>query len=563
MSPKRVREALKKARRQPSFQAVVIKKNLSQDEVALIEMEKIEMPGVDVDVAIQRTSIHKEVGAHVLGYISSISPKELKRLNRTRRRYRKGDSVGKFGLEQQWEKLLRGQDGVEYLEVDALGRKKKDVGKDAKGLLGDLASRSVVPGKNFILTIDQDLQIAAAKAFGEEKTGAVVALDPSNGEILSMLSWPSYNNTEFSIGIREKYWAELNNNKDKPLLDKTIQNHYSPGSTFKIISAIAGLEEGLITGQTTIIAGGTFRFGGRPYHEWKQGGFGKTNVVKALTRSVDVFFWKLATRIDIDTLGKYARMFGLGKRTGVELPQEITGLVPSRAWKLKATETEWYKGETLSVIIGQGALNVTPIQLANMISAVANGGTLYKPRLVKYVESSEGEIIKSTKPEIIGVAKFKESTMKLIRKGLEGVLNFERNGTAKWAAIPGIKAAGKSGTTQVIRISADKIYRKCKEMEKKFRHHGLFVAYAPADNPKIAVAAVAEHSCSGSGGAAPIAMAVIKAYLSKIMPEKYGPEILKKAQTQFWKKRAAERKKRAKKIEAEAEAEAVATEAAG
>lgn len=540
---KEIWETLKKARRQPSFQPVLIKKNLSEDEVALIEMEKIDLPGIDVDVGIQRTNVYDNISAHVLGYISMISPKELPRLNRRGRRYSKDDSIGKAGLEQQWEDVLRGVDGISYLEVDALGRKKREVGQDSQSLLSDLANRKPIPGKNFVLTIDQDLQNAAAKAFGEEKTGAVVAIDPNNGEILAMLSWPAFKTTDFSIGVEPTYLQELFNNEDKPLLDKTIKEHYGPGSTFKIISAIAGLEEGLIDPNAKIQCGGSFRFGRRNYHDWKRSGFGPTDVVKSLTRSVDVYYYKLAVRMDIDTLAAYAKRLGLGQKTNVRLPGEISGIVPSREWKQKVKGEKWQKGETLSVIIGQSFLTATPIQLANMIAAIANGGTLYRPRIVKQIETPDGQILETTQSEIIAENKFKESTLKYVRQGLRNVLSHEANGTAKWASIPGIDAAGKTGTTQVIRFTKETLHSDCKDQEKRFRHHGLFVAYAPFKNPKIAVAVVAEHSCSGSGGAAPIAMQVIKAYLAKIDPDKYGEKALAEARREFWRKRAAKQRK--------------------
>ncbi len=537
ISSKAIWKALNKAWRQPSFQPVLIKKNLSEDEVALVEMEKIDLRGVDVDVGIQRTNVFGEISAHILGYISKISPKELPKLNQRGRRYAKDDSVGKAGLEQQWEDDLRGVDGVSYLEVDALGLKKREVGQNSQSLLSDLTNRKPVPGKNFVLTIDQDLQNAAAKAFAEEKkTGAIVAIDPNNGEVLAMISWPSFKTTDFSIGVEPTYLHSLFKNENKPLLDKTIKEHYGPGSTFKIISAIAALEEGVIEPYTKVQCGGSFRFGRRNYHDWKRSGFGSTDVVKSLAQSVDVYYYKLAVKMDIDTLAAYAKRLGLGQKTNVRLPGEISGIVPNRDWKLRVKKEKWQKGETLSVIIGQSFLTATPIQLANMIAAIANGGILYRPRIVKQIETPNGEILETTQPEIISENKFQESTLRYIREGLKNAFSHKANGTAKKASIPGIDAAGKTGTTQVVRFTKETLHRDCKKQEKRFRHHGLFVAYAPLQNPKIAVAVVAEHSCSGSVGAAPIAMQVIKTYLGKIDPDKYGePALAKARKKKFWK----------------------------
>ena len=538
ISSKSIHEILYKTRRQPSFQPVVIKKNLSMNEVALIEMDKLDMPGVDVNVGIQRTNVNDLIGAHLLGYIAEIDADELPKVNKNgKTTYSQGDAIGKSGLEQQWEQTLRGQNGIEYFEVDAYGRKKSTARKSSSNVLGEITPKAAEPGKNLVLTIDEDLQIAAAEAFEKDKkTGAVVAIDPSNGEILTMLSWPSFSNTDFSVGVSPEYWKELMNNESKPLRDKTIIDHYSPGSTFKIISALAGLEEGLINANTVVSGPGVFYFGGRPFHDWKKEGHGSTDVVKSLYRSVDVFYYKLATRMDIDALASYANQLGLGQRTGVRLPGEIPGLVPTTEWKKRVLGTEWYPGETLSVIIGQGSLTSTPIQLANMMSTIANGGTLYRPRLIKYIEAQDGSILERMEPEVIHETKFKPENLALVRKGIENVVA-NPQGTAHAQFIPGIRMAAKTGTAQVIRFSSDTVYKNCNNLPRKYRHHGLYVAYAPVDNPKIAIAVVAEHSCSGSSGAAPIATAIIKKYLAKLDPEKYSPEALKLASQKYYKQK--------------------------
>lgn len=540
MKPTAIQDTLAKAKRQPSFQPVVVKKNLSMDEVSLIEMEKLSLPGVEVDTGIRRTNVNGLIGSHLLGYIAEIDADELPRVNKNAgdRQYQQGDSIGKSGLEQQWENTLRGIDGVEYIEVDAFGRKKAHTDRNGAEVVGEIPPKPAIPGKNIVLTIDEDLQKTAAESFSKDgKTGAVVALDPKNGEVLAMLSWPSFDSTEFSVGIRPEYWRELTTNEDKPLRDKSILDHYSPGSTFKIVSSLAGLEEGLITPTTVVNAGGSFMFGGRAFHDWKKEGHGPTDVVKSLYRSVDVFYYKLATHMDIDVLARYARNLGLGARTGVALPGEVPGLVPDSAWKKRVTGADWYPGETLSVIIGQGSLTATPIQLANMIATVANGGTIYRPRLMKYLENQDGSIQEKSEPEVIHQAKFSEENLKTVRKGLQMVLEHDQ-GTAHAHFIPGIEAAGKTGTAQVIRFTADTVYKDCNHLERKYRNNGLFVAYAPVDDPKIAVAVVAEHSCHGTA-AAPIAMAVIKKYLQKLDPQKYSDEALKEAKAAYWKHKAA------------------------
>lgn len=541
MSPKAINDILFKARKQPTFQAVVVKKNLSMDEVSLIEMEKNSMFGVEVATGIRRTNVNGLIASHLLGYISEIDADELPRVNKNAKRpYQQGDSIGKSGLEQQWENVLRGEDGVEYVEVDAFGRKKSNNDRNqGANVVGEIPPKPAIPGKNIVLTVDEDLEKAAAEQFiKNDRTGAVVALDPNNGEVLAMLSWPGFDSTEFSVGIRPEYYRSLLMNEDKPLRDKTIIDHYSPGSTFKIVSALAGLEEGLINGQTIVSGGGSFKFGGRLFHDWKKEGHGPTDVVKSLYRSVDVFYYRLGSRMDIDVLARYARNLGLGQKTGIRLPGEIAGIVPDAAWKKRNFGTEWFPGETLSVIIGQGSLMATPLQLANMISTIANGGTIFRPRLVRSIESQDGSMLEKTDSEVIRQVNFNPENLKLVRKGIQYVLEHE-NGTAHGSFIPGINAAGKTGTAQVIGFSADSVYKDCKHLERRFRHHGLFVAYAPVEDPKIAVAVVAEHSCSGSGAAAPIAMAIIKKYLSEIEPDKYSDEALEEAKKDYWKKRTA------------------------
>ena len=541
---KTIQDALFKARRQPSFQPVIVKKNLSMDEVALIEMERNSMFGVEVVTGIRRTNVNGVIGSHLLGYISEIDAEELPRINKTADRpYSPGEALGKSGLEKQWENTLRGVDGTEYVEVDAFGRKKVQSERTNGNVVSEIPPKPAVPGKNIVLTVDEDLQKTAAEIFEKENlTGAVVAIDPSNGEVLSMLSWPSFDSTEFSVEIKADYWRALSTNEDKPLRDKTIQDHYSPGSTFKIVSAIAGLEEGLINENTVTNFGGSFQFGGRAFHDWKKEGHGPTDVIRALYRSVDTFFYKLATRMDIDVLARYCRALGLGQRTGIALPGEVPGLVPDQAWKMKATKSEWYPGETLSVIIGQGQLNTTPIQLANMIAGVANGGTIYRPRLLKYVEAQDGSILEKSEPEILHQTKWSEKNLDLVKKGLRAVLQRD-DGTAHAFWTPGIDAGGKTGSAQVVRYTDATLFKgNCQSQPRRFRLHGLFVGVAPLDDPKIAVAVVAEHSCGGTNGAAPIAMALIKKYLQKMDPEKYGDEALKNAKAEYWKEKMTGRK---------------------
>lgn len=523
MPKKEILATLEKARGQPAFMPVKIKTDLSRDEVAAIESWKIEMPGVEVRQEIKRTNVYGDVASHLLGYIGEVNATELPSLSKFGGRYKLGDNIGKFGLEQRLEDILRGIDGEELKEVDALGRIKLEKRKGR--VLGSIQDKPAIPGKNLILTIDQDLQLAATRAFAD-KIGSVVALDPRNGQILAMLSRPSFDPTEFSRGISSSLWTSLLNNPNRPLRDKTIQDHYSPGSTFKIVTAIAGLEEGAIDEKTTFHCGGNMRVGNRTYHCWSKHGHGNVNVVSAITYSCDVFFYKVALKLkSVDDIAKWATKLGLGAKTGINLAREVPGLIPTEEWKMKRFRQPWNAGETLSVAIGQSFVLTTALQLANLYSALGNGSTLYKPYLVKEIESYESQILKEFRPEVLSKVELSPRTLELVRQGLWGVVNIP-GGTAFAHRLPGMDFVGKTGTVQTMRMSSDKLYGKCETWAFRERHHGMFVGFAPLNNPTIAVAVVAEHACHGSSGAAPIAKEVIKTYLQKYYPDLYGEKAL-------------------------------------
>jgi len=522
MSEDQIFQGLEKAKGRPSFFPVKIKTDLTRDEVAAVETWRINMPGVQVSEEIKRTNIYGDIAAHLLGYIGEVNQTELPRVNKdaTKNPYKLGDNIGKFGLEQRMEDSLRGIDGEKLVEVDALGRTKIDKG-GGRVIQGGLPEKPPIPGKNLILTIDQDLQTAATEAFGE-KSGSVVAIDPRSGEILAMLSRPSFDPTQFSRGIPSNLWKQLLANENKPLRDKTIQDHYPPGSTFKIVTAVAGLEEGVIDENTRFNCSGSIRLGNRLYHCHLKRGHGDVNVVSAITQSCDIFFYRVAQRLkSVDDIAKWARHMGMGRRTGINLAREVDGLIPTEEWKMKRFNQPWNGGETLSVAIGQSYVLTTALQLANLYASVGNGGTLFKPYIVREVESNDGQILEEFKPLMLDNAKIKSSTRDLIMQGLWGVVNAP-GGTASSQRLPGMDFVGKTGTVQVMRMAADKIYQKCETLKYRERHHGVFAGFAPAKDPVIAVAVIAEHACSGSRGAAPIARAVVKKYMEKYYPDLYG-----------------------------------------
>lgn len=518
-----IERKLSRARSQPAFMPVVIKDSLTRDEVAELETWKIDMPGVQVEMAISRTNLDGDMGSNLYGYIGKVAQPELPILNQhSSRKYTLDDTVGKSGLEKEFEEYLRGIDGSQLVEVDALGRSIQSA-QGNRRVLGKSQEEPFVPGKNLLLSIDQDLQKAAVKGFGE-KTGGLIAIDPRNGEVLAMVSRPSFDPADFSRGIDADIWAKLIADENHPLRDKTIQDHFSPGSTFKAITAIAALEEGVINKDTTFNCGGYITVGNRKVHCWKQGGHGNVNVVSALTKSCDVFFYRVAQKLkSVDDIAKYAMHLGLGKRTGIEVGREVPGLIPTEAWKQRRFNVPWIAGETLYVAIGQSFVLTTAIQLANAYASIVNGGTLYKPHVIKQIQSEDGKAIKEILPQVLDKTKLQPETVELVTEGLWGVVN-SPGGSAYSQRIPGMEFAGKTGTVQLVTQRADKMYGKgvCESMRYNQRHHGVFVGYAPIKDPTIVVAVLAEHACSGSQGAAPVAREVIKTYLQKYYPDLYG-----------------------------------------
>lgn len=523
MTPDLIEKVIKKKSYQAKYIPIIIKKNVSQKEVAIIETENEDLPGVSINTFISRDYLDKEIGAHALGYISEISQTQLpKYRKRDGIDYKLGDFIGQFGIEEQVDKTIRGENGFEYVEVDALGRKKKYINQD--DLFEGISNKNPQPGKNIKLTIDRDLQNIAYEHLNG-KSGSLTAIDISSGEILAMISTPSFDPSQFSRGLTQKYWSSLINNEENPLRDRNIQEHFSPGSTFKPITAIAALEEGLITKDTKLQCHGVMKFKGRPYRSWKKGNKLQVDVMDSLKNSCNIFYYKIATELDIDILAKYAGMFGFGERTGIKLPREVSGLIPTREWKLKRNGVPWQEGETLSCAIGQSYVLSSTLQLANAYATIASRGKRFRPFIVKETLDQNLNTLKKTKPILLDEVKLKDSTWDLVQEGLYRVVN-SPGGTAFWRRGLGNQMAGKTGTSQVIRAkSAEQLYSKCSEMDYKYRHHGVFVAFAPYDNPKIAVAALVEHGCGGSSAAAPIVEKVVSKYMEKYLPnlkEKYA-----------------------------------------
>lgn len=503
-------QAQLEAARTSNLTQVRVKGDLAWDEMALVETFQPEMPGALIQVQPKREYRQKGRACHVLGYLGEITEKQLK--SNSFPNYKMGDALGKCGIEAAWEKYLRGQRGYRRIEVDAYGRE-----------LGQLDRQFPTPGGNIVLTLDSRLQQEAEDCLFD-KAGAIVALDPRSGKILAMVSSPIYSPEAFERGLSPYEWQTLSKRKDHPLENRVIKGQYPPGSTFKIVMATAALEEKVITPTTTFDCSGTMPFGEHEFHCWRKGGHGTVNLHRALMESCDIFFYQVGRRLGIERIAKWGKLFGLGAPTGLLLDREMSGLVASPSWKLARFHKPWQEGDTLSVAIGQGYNLATPLQMAQVTAAIANGGRLYEPQLVEKVESPAGEVIYQPGPALKSQMNISPSTLAQVRKGLSGVVNEDR-GTGRGALIPGLEVAGKTGTAQVVTLEKEK---RDKEKRGKtsyhYENHAWFVAFAPVEDPEIAVAVIVEHGGGGGAVAAPLARRIIAAYF----PEKVKQEIERK-----------------------------------
>jgi penicillin-binding protein 2 len=475
---------------------IKLEKNVSMEKVALVETNALNLPGIYIDVSPVRLYLDGEMLAPVIGYTGEISREDIEKSND---QYAYGDVLGKHGLEKFFDTYIRGHRGAELVEVNVHGKEIKNLGKI-----------DPVSGYNMVLTIDSDLQKAAWQAL-EGRAGSAVVLDTRNGEVLAMVSSPSFDPNLFNSGISNDQWNELQNNPFAPLSNKAISGQYPPGSTYKLIVAAAALEEGIITPETKVLCKGSFTLGNRTYRCWNKHGHGWVNLHKAIVESCDVYFYTVGKMLGVDTIARYAKLFGLGAIAGIDLPGEKSGLVPTKDWKLKKKKGAWQMGETISISIGQGFNLLTPLQLANAFGAFANGGTLWRPYLVKYIESPDGKIYKEFLPEKRGEFKLSPKTVEILNSALWGVVN-EPGGTGHNASIAGIDVCGKTGTSQVMGLPADEKARRARRLGAFQKDHALFACFAPMKNPEIAVAVVMENAGGGGAVAAPVARRILSAY---------------------------------------------------
>lgn len=490
-------ELLDKDKTRPPYEEIVLGRDIDWRYVVAVEAHQLDLSGVTLRIRPRRSYVSNSMAAHLLGYLGEISRNQLK--TQRVKGYGMGDEMGQFGLEKKWEEHLRGLSGGQQVEVDALGRRVR--------VLHEVED---VPGHSVFLTLDRDLQETAHEAL-QGKDGAIVALDVNSGAILALVSTPAFDPNVFARGISSEEWRALVRDQRHPLTNRTVQGQYPPASTFKIVLAIAALEEGLISPETRIFDPGYYVVGNRTFRDWKKGGHGWVDLHKGIVESCDVYFYQLGQRLGIDRIAKYARLLGLGEKTGIELDDEKAGVIPDTEWKKMRFGQPWFPGETPSAAIGQGYVSVTPLQMANMMAAVANGGILYRPWFVRKVESLDGKLIREYGPERIRSLALKETTLNQIRRALTDVVN-SGAGTGGRARSDLVEIAGKTGTAQVAEMRGGFI--KSEQLPYLIRDHAWFVAYAPADKPEIAVAVLVEHGGHGGAAAAPLSKKVIEKYSS-------------------------------------------------
>ncbi len=488
------------------YQPIRLAGDLSYDQLARVESHLYALSGVVTDVRPRRHYVGGDLAAHVLGYIGEVGSAQLE--TSAYSDYQQGEVIGQSGIEGVEQEALRGRAGGVNQIVDVGGR-----------VVGVVDEIDPVPGGTVQLTIDLDLQQAAEAAFVPEvpgehaRMGAVVALDVHTGDVLAMVSKPTFDPNAFAGGIDGPTWKHLTTDKWKPIQNRAISGQYPPGSTYKAFVAAAGLEDGLIDPNRRIFCPGHFRFGNRTYRCWKHEGHGSVDLHRALVESCDVYFYTIGRDLGVDRLAYFARGFNLGATTGITLPQEKSGLVPTASWKERRFKQAWMAGETISVSIGQGFNLVTPIQLAVAYGAIANGGTVVKPRLVLRVSDTDGRLVDGPEPEVTGRVPVKREYLDLVRAALEGVVEGQ-GGTGARARVPGVRVAGKTGTAQVVGLKHTEHIDE-KELAFELRDHAWFVGFAPAEAPEIVVAAVSEHGGHGGSAAGPIVQKVLARYFEK------------------------------------------------
>nr|MBS0021753.1 penicillin-binding protein 2 [Gammaproteobacteria bacterium] len=493
------------------FESVPLRLQLSEEEVARFAVNRHRFPGVDVQARLAREYPLGALGVHVIGYVARISERELQQVDAVN--YRGTDHIGKVGVEQAYEAALHGRVGHQHVEINAQGR-----------TLRILSRAAPVPGKNLYLTLEASLQAAAERALGSE-SGAVVAIDPQTGDVLAMASMPGFNPNLFVNGIDAETYNALRNSPHRPLFNRTLHGQYPPGSTVKPFLALAALADEYEAGRKEIWCPGWYRLKGRAhlYRDWKKGGHGSVDLERAIVESCDVYFYELALNLGIDHMHRFMLGFGFGVPTGIDLPGEAPGLMPSPRWKRANRNEVWFPGETLITGIGQGFTLATPLQLASAVASLSARGRRARPRVVDRVTDTINGTVNTVPPMFLpSVPVTDPRQWHRVIRAMVNVVHGAR-GTARRSGL-GItyRMGGKTGTAQVFGVAQNEEYDE-EKIDKKLRDHGLFIAFAPADEPKIAVAVVVENGGSGSSAAAPVARKIIDHYLNH-RPYQHPPE---------------------------------------
>jgi penicillin-binding protein 2 len=492
LEPNEVRARIRRFASMPQYQPIFLKEDITPDELQFIEAHRNELPELDTIMAHRRLYPRNGFMAHLIGYVGEVSEDMLNQPQFEL--YNAGDVVGISGVERQYNNLLMGTNGSRQALVDSHGRE-----------VGRLGETEAIPGKQLKLTVDIDLQIAAEEALAG-KNGAVVAMDPHTGEILAMVSGPSFDPNDFAVHVSRDQWNKLVTDPDKPLLNKAIQAQLAPGSTFKIIMSVAGWQEGIAQDLHVNCTGGA-EFYGRRFGCWVKGGHGAVTLEKAIYQSCDVFFYTLAEKLGIDRIAKYATELGLGQKTGIDLPNEVSGVMPSEEWKIKTSKQKWFAGETISVGIGQGAVAITPVQLLRAVSAISMGGRMVVPHVINPTDMPPGYVEAQHVTEVKNVP-IDPNGWTFITDAMSRVLLPE--GTAPSAHIPGIDIAGKTGSAQIVSLATRARFKNADDLAQ----NGWFVGFTPRRNPDIVVCVLFQGGEHGRL-AARLATQVIKAYVDK------------------------------------------------
>jgi len=509
--PKDRRRFRKLLEESKSFESLPIRTRLSDEEVARFAAHRYLFPGIEVKARLFRQYPLGSVAAHALGYINRINSTDLETIekNEQEANYKGTDHIGKTGLEQKYEFQLHGETGYEEVEIDAGGRAVRNLSRTAP-----------VSGNNLTLTLDARLQEITEKAFGDRR-GALVAIEPSTGGILALVSTPSFDPNLFVDGIRSEDWDQLNNSPDRPMINRALNGAYPPGSTFKPFMALAALELGKRTPGQAISDPGFFTFGGHTFRDDKKGGHGLVDMYKSIVVSCDTYYYILANDMGIDNISRFMGQLGLGMKTGVDIEGESEGVLPSQEWKKRRfkrpEQQKWFAGETISIGIGQGYNAYTPIQLAQAMAALANNGVIFRPHLVRYITNSKTGEKTLIEREPLRTLPWKPQNIEFIKKAMVGV-NKEGTGARAFAGAE-YESGGKTGTAQVFSLKGAEY--KASKLKQELRDHALFIAFAPADQPRIALAVLVENGGFGAQSAAPIARMVIDYYLLGKLPK--GP----------------------------------------